>query len=81
MAAPSTGPFTLPALPYAKDALAPHISAETLEFHYEKHHRGYVTKLNGLVSSVRQDLAGKTLEEVVLTEKEARIFNPAAQVT
>ena len=40
---------TLPALPYAKDALAPHISAETLEFHYGKHHQAYVTNLNNLI--------------------------------
>ena len=41
--------FELPALPYAKDALAPHISAETLEYHYGKHHNTYVVKLNGLI--------------------------------
>lgn len=41
--------FTLPELPYAKDALAPHISAQTLEFHYGKHHAGYVTKLNAAI--------------------------------
>ncbi len=40
---------TLPDLPYAKDALAPHISAETLDFHHGKHHATYVTKLNGLI--------------------------------
>ena len=41
--------YELPALPYAKDALAPHISEETLEFHYGKHHQTYVTNLNNLV--------------------------------
>ena len=41
--------FSLPPLPYAKDALAPHISAETLDFHYGKHHQAYVTNLNKLV--------------------------------
>ena len=41
--------FELPPLPYAKDALAPHISAETLEYHYGKHHQTYVTNLNKLV--------------------------------
>ena len=41
--------FELPALPYAKDALAPHISAETLEYHYGKHHQAYVTNLNNLI--------------------------------
>jgi len=77
MAAPSAH-FTLPPLPYAEDALAPHISAETVRFHYGKHHQGYVTKLNTFVAG-RPDLLNKTLEEVVLTEKEAKIFNPAAQ--
>nr|WP_323128175.1 hypothetical protein [Klebsiella pneumoniae] len=42
--------FELPALPYAKDALAPHISAETLEYHYGKHHQAYVTNLNNLIA-------------------------------
>ena len=41
--------FELPALPYAKDALAPHISAETIEYHYGKHHQTYVTNLNNLI--------------------------------
>ncbi|MFG1507557.1 superoxide dismutase [Fe], partial [Saccharospirillum sp. HFRX-2] len=41
--------FTLPELPYAKDALEPHISQETLEYHHGKHHNTYVTKLNGMV--------------------------------
>jgi len=53
--------FELPALPYAQDALEPHISAETLEFHYGKHHKTYVDKLNGLVEGT--DLANKTLED------------------
>ncbi len=43
-------PFTLPDLPYAKDALAPHMSAETLEFHHGKHHKAYVDKTNGMLA-------------------------------
>ncbi|MGI5309416.1 superoxide dismutase [Fe] [Rheinheimera sp. WS51] len=69
--------FELPALPYAKDALAPHISAETLEYHYGKHHNTYVVKLNGLIEGT--DFAGKSLEEIVRTS-EGGIFNNAAQV-
>jgi superoxide dismutase len=49
--------FELPALPYAKDALAPHISAETLEYHYGKHHQTYVTNLNNLIKGT--DLKAK----------------------
>ena len=44
-------PFELPALPYAMDALSPHISKETLEYHYGKHHKTYVVKLNELIQS------------------------------
>ena len=55
--------FELPALPYAKDALAPHISVETLEYHYGKHHQTYVTNLNNLIKGT--DFEGKTLEEIV----------------
>ncbi len=69
--------FELPALPYAKDALEPHISAETLEFHYGKHHATYVQKLNGLVEGT--DLANKSLEEIIKTS-EGPLFNNAAQV-
>ena len=47
--------FELPALPYAKDALAPHISAETLEYHYGKHHQTYVTNLNNLIKGTADD--------------------------
>ena len=53
----------LPALPYAMDALAPHISQETLEFHYGKHHNTYVVKLNGLIEGT--DFEGKSLEDIV----------------
>lgn len=69
--------FTLPDLPYAKDALEPHISAETLEYHHGKHHNAYVTNLNGLVEGT--DLAGKSLEEIVAVG-EGATFNNAAQV-
>ncbi len=69
--------FTLPELPYAKDALEPHISAETLEYHYGKHHQTYVDKLNGLVEG--SDLAGKSLEEIVRSS-DGGVFNNAAQV-
>ena len=57
--------FELPALPYAKDALAPHISAETLDFHHGKHHNAYVTKLNGMIDGTPH--AGKSLEEIVMS--------------
>ncbi|WP_417482545.1 superoxide dismutase [Maricaulis sp.] len=74
--------FTLPALPYAKDALAPHISAETLDFHHGKHHAAYVTNLNKLLDG--HELAGKSLEDVVKASAGkgdmAGIFNNAAQV-
>jgi Fe-Mn family superoxide dismutase len=70
--------FTLPELPYAKDALAPHISAETLEFHHGKHHAAYVTKLNGFVEQ-DASLAGKSLEDIIHASK-GGVFNNAAQV-
>lgn len=69
--------FELPELPYAKNALAPHISEETLEFHYGKHHATYVTKLNGLVEGT--ELADKSLEDIIKTS-EGGIFNNAAQI-
>ena len=69
--------FTLPELPYAQDALAPHISAETIEFHYGKHHQTYVDKLNGLVEGT--ELAGQSLEDIVKSS-EGGVFNNAAQV-
>ncbi len=69
--------FTLPDLPYAKNALEPHISAETLEYHYGKHHQTYVDKLNGLVDGT--DMAGKSLEDIVRSS-EGGVFNNAAQV-
>jgi superoxide dismutase, Fe-Mn family len=69
--------FTLPDLPYAKDALAPHLSQETLEYHHDKHHNTYVTNLNGLIEGT--DNAGKSLEEVILVA-DGPLFNNAAQV-
>ena len=69
--------FELPALPYEKNALEPHISAETLDFHYGKHHATYVTKLNGLVEGT--DLADKSLEEIVKSSS-GGVFNNAAQI-
>ena len=67
--------FELPALPYAQDALAPHISAETLEYHYGKHHQTYVTNLNKLTDD---NADGKSLEDVILSD--GGLFNNAAQV-
>jgi len=69
--------FTLPSLPYAKDALAPHISAETLEYHHGKHHAAYVTNLNKLLDGKPE--ASKSLEEVILSS-DGGVFNNAAQV-
>jgi Fe-Mn family superoxide dismutase len=69
--------FELPALPYEKNALEPHISAETLEYHYGKHHATYVTKLNGLVEGT--DMASKSLEDIVKSS-EGGVFNNAAQI-
>ncbi|MFT6592687.1 MAG: Fe-Mn family superoxide dismutase [Zhongshania sp.] len=69
--------FELPALPYAKDALEPHISAETLDFHHGKHHNAYLTKLNELVPG--SEFEGKSLEDIIKTSKGV-LFNQAAQV-
>lgn len=67
----------LPPLPYAQDALEPHISKETLEFHYGKHHNTYVVKLNGLIQGTPDE--NKSLEEIVKGSS-GGIFNNAAQV-
>ncbi len=69
--------FELPDLPYAKTALAPHISEETLEFHYGKHHQTYVTNLNNLVPGT--EFEGLSLEEII-TKSSGGIFNNAAQI-
>ncbi|MDN4059360.1 Fe-Mn family superoxide dismutase [Massilia sp. YIM B02769] len=68
---------TLPPLPYAKDALQPHISAETLEYHYGKHHATYVTNLNNLIKGT--EFENMSLEEIV-KKSSGGIFNNAAQV-
>jgi len=67
----------LPELPYALDALAPHISKETLEFHYGKHHQTYITNLNNLIKGTEFENA--TLEEIV-KKSSGGIFNNSAQV-
>lgn len=69
--------FELPALPYEKNALEPHISAETLEYHYGKHHNTYVVNLNNLIKGT--EFEGKSLEEIIKTST-GGIFNNAAQV-
>jgi Fe-Mn family superoxide dismutase len=68
---------TLPALPYAPDALAPHISRETLEFHHGKHHQAYVTNLNNLIKGTEFENA--SLEEIV-RKSSGGVFNNAAQI-
>ena len=69
--------FELPALPYERDALAPHISAETIDYHYGKHHQAYVTNLNKLIDGT--DHSGKSLEEIIRSS-DGGLFNNAAQV-
>ncbi|EKD50791.1 MAG: Superoxide dismutase [uncultured bacterium] len=77
-------PHALPQLPYSKDALAPFFSAETLEYHYGKHHATYVTNLNNLIAST--EWADKPLEDFITnpsalpTDKKAALYNNAAQV-
>ncbi len=70
--------FEVPSLPYAKDALAPHISARTVEIHYEKHHKGYMKKLDAALASDDKRRAA-SLEELVRTS-DGKVFNCAAQV-
>jgi Fe-Mn family superoxide dismutase len=69
---------TLPPLPYAYDALQPHISKETLEFHHDKHHQTYVTNLNNLIKGTEFENA--SLEEIVKKAPAGGVFNNAAQV-
>lgn len=69
--------FELPPLPYEIDALEPHISKETLEFHYGKHHQTYVTNLNNLVAGT--DSEGKSLEDIIKNSS-GGLFNNAAQI-
>jgi len=67
----------LPKLPYAMDALAPHISKETFEFHYGKHHQAYVTNLNGLIKGT--EFENSSLEDII-KKSSGGVFNNAAQV-
>ena len=69
--------FELPPLPYAKDALAPHMSEKTLEFHHGKHHQTYVTTLNELVAGTPEE--NKSLEEIILAAPPGKVFNNAGQ--
>ncbi len=69
--------FTLPELPYSKDALAPLMSAETLEFHYGKHHATYVTNLNNLIKGT--EFENMSLEHIIV-KSQGGIFNNSAQV-
>lgn len=68
----------LPDLPYSREALEPHISAETLDYHHGKHHRAYVDTLNELVLDTRH--ADSSLKEIIATAGDGRLFNQAAQV-
>jgi Fe-Mn family superoxide dismutase len=67
----------LPALPYAKDALAPHISAETMDYHYGKHHQAYVTNLNNLIKGTEFENAA--LEDII-KKSSGGIYNNSAQI-
>lgn len=69
--------FELPKLPYALDALQPHLSKETLEYHYGKHHQAYVNNLNNLVKET--EFATQKLEEIIM-KSSGGIFNNAAQI-
>ncbi|HTR60475.1 MAG TPA: Fe-Mn family superoxide dismutase [Candidatus Binataceae bacterium] len=69
--------FELPALPYAMDALKPHISAETLEYHHGKHHATYVTNLNNLVKGTPNE--NKSVEEIIKSAPAGGLFNNSAQ--
>ena len=69
--------ITLPELPWSKDALAPHISAETIDFHYGKHHNAYVTKLNAAIEGT--EFAEMSLEDIIM-KSSGGMFNNAAQV-
>ena len=68
---------TLPPLPYSHDALAPHMSRETLEYHHDKHHNAYVTNLNNLQKGT--EFESMSLEEIV-KKSSGGIYNNAAQV-
>ncbi|MBW7861440.1 MAG: superoxide dismutase [Fe] [Rhodocyclaceae bacterium] len=68
----------LPELPYARDALAPHISAETMEYHYGKHHQAYVTNLNNLIKG--SEYEALELEAIIRKAPAGGVYNNAAQV-
>ncbi|MDF2094729.1 superoxide dismutase [Aquibaculum arenosum] len=73
--------FELPQLPYAQDALEPHVSAKTLSFHHGKHHQAYVSKTNELIAGT--DLEGKSVEDVIAAARQAGnkgLFNQSAQI-
>jgi superoxide dismutase, Fe-Mn family len=70
--------FSRPPLPYARDALFPYISAETLDYHYGKHHQAYVTNLNKLIEG--KPVERKSLEEIITSSSEGGVFNNAAQM-
>lgn len=70
--------FTLEPLPYPKSALEPYICGRTVDVHYEKHHRGYLTKLQKAIGD--KPLADKSLEEIIVAEHEGKVYNLAAQV-
>jgi Fe-Mn family superoxide dismutase len=70
--------FVVEPLPYAHDALEPHISQETVNFHYEKHHKGYMTKLAAALEGTPE--AAKSLEELIVKHADAGFYNLAAQV-
>lgn len=69
--------FELPKLPYERTALEPHISGETIDYHYGKHHQAYVNNLNGLIEGT--ELADLSLEDIIL-KSDGGVFNNAAQV-
>ncbi len=75
-------PFQLPELPFAKDALTPHMSGETLDYHYGKHHKAYVSKTNELLEQ-EKDLAGASLIQVIREARlssNTKLFNNSAQL-
>jgi Fe-Mn family superoxide dismutase len=69
---------TLPPLPYAMDALAPHVSGETMEYHYGQHHKGYVDTLNELIPGT--EFENSSLEDIIRRAPPGKVFNNAAQV-
>src|SRR4026209_2359640 len=80
----SASPHVLPALPYAENALDPVISANTIGFHYGKHHKGYVDNLNKLIAEKEKGFAGWPLDKIVAETAgkadKASVFNNAAQI-